>query len=68
MITVKELLKYCTSQVAKGNGDKKILVADDPEGNGYHGLFYEFTEDITPYAGDIHDNSEDDLTKLIILG
>ena len=42
--TVKELFEACKTQIAKGNGDKYILVADDDEGNGFHTLFYQFTD------------------------
>lgn len=38
-MTVKQLLKLCQEEVNKGNGDKFIVVADDNEGNGYHGMF-----------------------------
>lgn len=44
-ITVKELLKLCQEQLRKGNGDKQILISNDDEGNGYHSLYYEFTDD-----------------------
>ena len=43
-ITVKELLKECEKQIIKGNGDKVIMISDDDEGNGYHYLWYSFTE------------------------
>ena len=42
--TVKELFEACKTQIAKGNGDKHILVADDDEGNGFHTLFYLITD------------------------
>ena len=45
-MTVKELLKLCVKQIAKGNGDKIILISNDDEGNGFHDLIYEFTEDV----------------------
>ena len=67
-LTVKDLLEACQKQVEIGNGDKGIIVADDNEGNGYHGLFYEFTEDVSPYAEDIYDSVEKNPDKLIILG
>lgn len=44
-LTVKELKKYCDMQIKKGNGDKHILISDDDEGNGFHTLFYQFTDD-----------------------
>ena len=42
--TVKELFEACKLQIAKGNGDKHILVSDDDEGNGFHTLFYLITD------------------------
>lgn len=46
MVTVKQLLELCKEQVAKGNGDKIILLSNDDEGNGYHEMIYHFTEDV----------------------
>lgn len=70
-ITVKQLLKACKEEIAKGNGDKHILISGDDEGNSFHELFYLFShlkgEDISyglPFGV-----SEDDVkTKYIILG
>lgn len=45
MRTVRELLKECEKEIAKGNGDKIILISDDDEGNGFHYLDYDFTPD-----------------------
>ena len=42
-MTVRKLLELCKEEIKKGNGDKFIVVADDNEGNGYHGMFYGFT-------------------------
>lgn len=67
-LTVKELLELCQEQMEMGNADKVIVVSDDNEGNGYHGLFYGFTEDPSPFEGDIYDSAEKDIDKLIILG
>jgi len=43
-LTVKDLLKICEQETAKGNGNKVIMISDDDEGNGYHYLWYAFTE------------------------
>lgn len=43
VLTVKDLLNICKEQIAKGNGDKKIMISQDDEGNGYHYLFYGMT-------------------------
>ena len=46
VVTVERLLKLLQDQVAKGNGKKKILLSNDDEGNGYHEMYYEITEDV----------------------
>lgn len=43
-MTVKQLLKLCQEEVKKGNGNKFIVVADDNKGNGYHGMFFGFSD------------------------
>lgn len=43
-ITVKKLMKLCEQEIKKGNGEKVIMLSDDDEGNGYHYLWYPFTE------------------------
>ena len=42
--TVNELLELCQQEVENGNGYRKILLSNDDEGNGYHALYYDFTE------------------------
>lgn len=42
-LTIYELLDFCIQEVKKGNGDKKILISADDEGNAYHGLFFAFS-------------------------
>ena len=39
-LTVDELRHALTILTRKGYGDYPIFVADDEEGNGYHGLWY----------------------------
>lgn len=41
--TVKQLKAFCDKEIKKGNGDKKILLSNDDEGNGYHQLIFSFT-------------------------
>lgn len=43
-ITVKELHELCEEQIAKGNENKVIMISQDDEGNGYHYLWYSFSE------------------------
>lgn len=42
-ITVKQLLKLCQEEIAKGNSDCSIMISSDDEGNDYHYLWYAFT-------------------------
>lgn len=42
-LTIDTLYKLCKEQKSLGNGKKRILISDDDEGNGYHGLFFGFT-------------------------
>jgi hypothetical protein len=69
MITVKELLKACQEQVAKGNGDKGILLSRDDEGNSYHSCFYLFSEDVFEFTDpEEMQMPAEDLANCIILG
>lgn len=43
-LTVKELKILCDKAIKEGHGDKHIVVADDNEGNGFHGMFYGFSD------------------------
>lgn len=65
---VKDLYECCKKQIEKGNGDKYIAVADDNEGNGYHGMFFGFSEDVEDYIDLVNDSQIIDADKLIILG
>jgi len=66
-LTVKKLRELCDYEISKGNANKKIVISDDDEGNGFHGLFFSFTE-----VGDFKETLElsgfDDTKDLIILG
>lgn len=67
-LTVKDLRKFCEQEIKAGNGDKLIVVSDDNEGNGFHGLFYGFTPCTEDYDGYIYDSTTNDIKKLIALG
>ena len=77
-MTVKKLLKLCQEEVKKGNGDQFIVVADDNEGNSYHGMFYGFSDAIEldiqarEFGGsienDIYDSCYTKPEEIIILG
>ena len=67
-MTINKLAKLCQQQIQKGNGNKKIVISDDNEGNGYHGLFYGFTNGLEDYEDDIYDSCETNIKNLVILG
>ncbi len=43
--TVLDLCLACMRLIDDGKGDKKILISDDDEGNGFHSLYCGFTDD-----------------------
>ena len=56
------------------NRYKKIIVADDEEGNGYHGMYYSPTTDAQTVqeaieaSNGVYDTDTEDPNELIILG
>ena len=48
-ITVEELHGLCAELIRKGKGKKKIMISNDDEGNGFHELFFAFTEDMNQF-------------------
>ena len=42
-ITVDELKQLCLLASAKGFGDRKIMISQDDEGNGFHALYFAFS-------------------------
>lgn len=67
-MTIEVLYELCKEQIKKGNGKKHIVISDDNEGNGYHGMFYGFTP-IDEYTKDyIYDSNFDESDTAIILG
>ena len=73
-LTVKQLYLLLAEEVKNGNGDKTIVVADDNEGNAYHGLFYGITSEVNDIkenienSNGIYDSQERDLNKIVLLG
>ena len=73
-ITVKELFSMVKAEMLKGNGDKKIVIADDNEGNGYHGMFFGFTSNLKEvkecieYSNGVYDTNTDNPKEIVILG
>lgn len=67
-MTIEKLCELCKMQVQAGNGKKKIVISDDNEGNGYHGLFYGFTPVTEEFEDDIYDSLGKSPDDTIILG
>ena len=45
-LTINQLAALCADAKSKGLGNKKILISDDDEGNGYHELFFGITTNL----------------------
>ena len=54
-LKVKELYDLCKSEMMSGNGNKTIMISNDDEGNGYHYLWYAFSN-----AKEIFDDEEEE--------
>lgn len=67
-ITVKRLFEICQTAITAGDGDKNVVISDDNEGNGYHGLFCGFTKVDKNTKDAIYDSQTKDGTNTIILG
>jgi hypothetical protein len=67
-MTIEQLYELCKMQIQAGNGKKKIVISDDNEGNGYHGLFYGFTPVTEEFVDDIYDSESTSPDDTIILG
>ena len=71
-LTVKDLYRILGTAIRLGCGDKKIVLPDDTEGNGYHGMFFGITWRADEVAerldGYLYDSEETDPAKLVILG
>lgn len=67
-ITVEQLLVLCREAINEGHGKKNIVISDDNEGNGYHGMFYGFST-IDEYTEElIYDSKTKSKDDTIILG
>lgn len=71
-IKLKDLYQACKAQMEAGNGEKSLVVSDDNEGNGYHGMFYSLTtitpENVDDFSDLIRDSSESDIKNIIVVG
>lgn len=54
--------------------NKKIVISDDNEGNGYHGLFYGVTfnekqiKEVVECSNGVYDSQSDNPTEIVLLG
>ena len=51
--------------------DRAIVISNDNEGNGFHGMFYELTyklNDLKAFEDSIYDSAEKDIKNIVILG
>lgn len=73
-IIVRELADYLNELVKLGFGDKKVVVADDNEGNAYHGMFYTGCHDpkqvkeAIEFSNGVYDSVTENPDELIIIG
>ena len=71
--TLKDLQKHINKLLLEHPElrDRKVVISNDNEGNGFHGLFYGITyerKDVEAYKDDIYDSCETDPNKIVLLG
>jgi hypothetical protein len=73
-LTVEKLYQELGKLIKRGQGNKVIVVADDNEGNGYHGIYYSVTsipEDVQECinaSNGLSDSQEEDYKNIVIIG
>lgn len=71
-IKLKDLYEESKKLMEAGHGEKSLVLSDDNEGNGYHGMFYTLTvitpENADDFIGMIGDNNEPDIHNIIVVG
>lgn len=73
-MTVEKLFNELKELVEKGQGNKKVVVATDEEGNSYRGIYYSCESDPTKikeaidYSNGLIESQEIDPNKLVIIG
>ena len=75
-ITVGELIEQLTLACKQDPKitNKKIIIADDEEGNSYHGMYFTITSDPNAvkesidFSNGIYDTDTEDPNELVILG
>lgn len=71
--TINDLARFVNEELKKGNGEKKILISNDDEGNGYHCLYYAFSPTKNVFDGEYPPSlpygvKQSELNDYIILG
>lgn len=67
-MTVNDLFELCKEAIREGHGNKNIVLSNDNESNGYHGMFYGFTEVTEDFEDEIYDSVTTSASDTIILG
>lgn len=72
-MTIEQLYKECAKQIKNGNGNKTILISTDDEGNGFHVLFYTFSDAEEIFDGSFpprlpYDVEKEELKNYVTLG
>lgn len=71
-IKLKDLYAACKEQMEAGNSEKSLVLSDDNEGNGYHGMFFTLTvitpDNVDEFEGFISDNAEPNIHNIIVVG
>lgn len=73
MLTINDLAELINEEIKKGNGAKKIMLSNDDEGNGYHGLYFAFTPTDKIFSGSFppplpYGVKNEELKDYIVLG
>jgi len=51
--------------------DRKVVISNDNEGNGFHGMFYGVTyeyDDVKAYKDEIYDSQTTNPNEIVLLG
>jgi len=71
-IKLKDLYDECKKQMAMGNGEKFLVVSNDNEGNGFHGMFFTVSairkKDRRYYESLIRDSCETNADNILLVG
>lgn len=72
-LKVKDLYEIVKHEIDKGNGNKTIMISNDDEGNGYHYLWYAFTDGNEMRVDDmfmmsVDEKNVDTIENTIVLG